>query len=566
MEDVPTTIVNMPLSADTTLGLDSSDSTLREDISRTTSHSPEYDEVPTSPHDQPLLHPDNSPVGRRPSQRSSRRISTRPSYETLSSEDADSAALIRAHPVPPALIDARGEAPPYFEVVSMDDLSRNISATTDSHQHPSEEASSPEPSSPPQNTGSRIRTSIMNLFSPRGQASAAAPPVPPIPAPSSSLSPHNVQGRVSHTRSESGPSIMSVTSTAEGGSRLSHVRTRSRPTTPGHRPSHSGTNSVFSISSNFRPLSRARSRSQNRLNAEALTSPSLISLNSISAPLTHTAVKTSLQYPKGGPTAEQMKLIASRDSFAKFGLPYGPDAIAFASHSRVDLSLGPPPGFEEVIGGSQAGPSGAGEPSGSGGQESSSPVETEVGTESPTQLTESPIEDPSPSSSRPATGNRLSSDPTAARQFSASPTLSIPQPTGLGAPPSAFKDPSSAGLPRAESRASSYLSFATAEESLHSSGDSVYLQPTTPATPATPHHLITSSTTPTTPAIIIPQDDRSRRDGDSESEDVSRTPNATHPSTPRMSSRHIHESTDTTVIVSSPTPTSPTTPFSLHAI
>ena len=179
MEDAPTTIVNMPLSADTTLGLDSSDSTLREDISRTTSHSPEYDEVPTSPHDQPLLHPDNSPVGRRPSQRSSRRISTRPSYETLSSEDADSAALIRAHPVPPALIDARGEAPPYFEVVSMDDLSRNISATTDSHQHPSEEASSPEPSSPPQNTGSRIRTSIMNLFSPRGQASAAAPPVPP---------------------------------------------------------------------------------------------------------------------------------------------------------------------------------------------------------------------------------------------------------------------------------------------------------------------------------------------------------------------------------------------------
>ncbi|KAK7678054.1 hypothetical protein QCA50_018995 [Cerrena zonata] len=562
MEDVTATIVDMPLSADTTPGLDSSDSTLREDISRTNSHSPEYEEVPTSPHDQPLLHPDNSPIGRRSSQRSLHRVSTRPSFDTLltSSDDADSAALIRAHPVPPALIDARGEAPPYFEVVSMDDLSRNISITTDSHQHSSVEVPNPEPSPPPQNAGSRIRSSILNLFSPRNPSSA--PPMPPVPS-SSQLSPHNIQGRTSHARSESGPSIMSIASTGEGGSRLSHARTRSRPTTPGHRPSHSGTNSVFSISSNFRPLSRARSRSQNRLNAEALTSPSLISLNSISAPLTHTAVKTSLMYPKAGPTADQMKLIASRESFAKFGLPYGPDAIAFASHSRVDLSQGPPPGFEEVVGSGQAGPSGEG--SGSGSHDPPSPEyqQDEGEVESPIPLTDSPVEDPSTSTSGPETVNQSTSDSVAARQLSASPTLSVPQPPGSAVPPSAFRDPASATLPRAESRASSYLSFATAEESLHSSGDSVYLQSTTPATPATPHHLIT---TPTTPAIIIPQDDRSGQNGEA-MEGLSSTPSTTNgPPTPTMSSRHIHEPTDTTVIVSLPTPTTPTTPFTTHAI
>lgn len=563
MEDVPTTIVDMPLSGDTTLGLDSSDSTLREDISRTTSHSPDYEEVPTTPHDQPLLHPDNSPVGRRSSQRSSRRISTRPSYDTLatSSEDADSAALVQAHPLPPALIDARGEAPPYFEVVSMDDLSRNISITTDSHQHSPIDAPNPEPSPPPQNAGSRIRSSILNLFSARGQPSA--PPVPPVPS-SSQLHP-NVQGRASHARSESGPSIMSLASTGEGGSRLSHVRSRSRPTTParGHRPSHSGTVSVFSISSNFRPLSRARSRSQNRLNAEALTSPSLISLNSISAPLTHTAVKTSLMYPKAGPTAEQMKLIASRESFAKFGMPYGPDAIAFASHSRVDLSQGPPPGFEEVVASDQAGQSREASGSGTRDHPDSEYPQEEVETESPIQLTESPVEEPSTSTSEPAIMNESSSDAVAARQLSASPTLSVPPPPGLAAPPSAFKDPASATPIRAESRASSYLSFATAEESIHSSGDSVYQQPNTPATPATPHHLITA---PSTPAIIIPKDDHAGDDDESGKEDILGTPRISGPLTPTMSSRHIHESTDTTVTVSSPTPTSPTSPLSVNAI
>jgi hypothetical protein len=81
-------------------------------------------------------------------------------------------------------------------------------------------------------------------------------------------------------------------------------------------------------------------------NLNNLNSPSLISLASISSPLTHTATRTEFTYPKAGPTPEQLKLISSRESFGRFGVPYGPDAVAFAaSTSRHDLSI-PPPDFD----------------------------------------------------------------------------------------------------------------------------------------------------------------------------------------------------------------------------
>ena len=110
-----------------------------------------------------------------------------------------------------------------------------------------------------------------------------------------------------------------------------------------HQPSHSGGSaSMLSL------LSRTRSNG-NLSAAEHLTSPSLISLHSISSPLTHTLVKTELTYPKGGPTPDQLRLISSRESFARFGRPYGADAIAFAaSTSRADLE--PLPGLSIAIG------------------------------------------------------------------------------------------------------------------------------------------------------------------------------------------------------------------------
>ncbi|CAL1709914.1 unnamed protein product [Somion occarium] len=573
MEDASMTVITvpMPLSNDTSLALDSSDSTLREDIS---THSPDYDPLPHSPHDQPLLHPDRSPIRRHPSQNSgSRGVTARPSYETLlSSEDGDSAALVHAHPGPPALQDVRGEAPPYFEVVAMDDLDRTMSLTTDQdHQDVSPTADSPdlsrpEPSPPPQqNAGARIRSSILGLFNSRSHTAA----VPPLPPPSSSqLSPTQIPGRTSHARSESGPSVMSVATTSEG-SRLTHVRSRSRPTTPGHRPSHSGTASMFSVTSSaFRPLSRARSRSQHHLNGQgdlnALNSPSTLSVNSISAPLTHTLVKTAMTYPKAGPTPEQLKLISSRDSFARFGVPYGPDAIAYAaSHSRVDLSLGPPPEFEEVARSNHAGPSGL------RNEDSPSPESDEEDMPVTERLAEQPSVTVSPSDPASQAAVVDGSSPSQVDEQSAptqlseglpvapSPTPSVQHPLQTGAsPPSAFKDPtSSSTLARAESRASSYLSFATAEESLHSSGDFVHSSPTSnSATPAIPHLTVPG----TTPTIVIPHDEDDGAVGVRVESDI--TSSTTAPLTPRMNSRHIHEDTDMTI---TPSPESPVTGYAI---
>lgn len=137
------------------------------------------------------------------------------------------------------------------------------------------------------------------------------------------------QRELTHTRNQSATSVES-----SGGAALS------RSPTSGHRPSQSSSGSFLS---NLR-----RKKSTNTLNSVTpLTSPSSLSVNSISAPLTHTLQKTEFMYPRSGPTPEQVKLISSRDSFFKFGRPYGPDAIAYAaSTSRQELE--PPPGFEEL--------------------------------------------------------------------------------------------------------------------------------------------------------------------------------------------------------------------------
>lgn len=115
----------------------------------------------------------------------------------------------------------------------------------------------------------------------------------------------------SHRRTGSGNSLLS--------SEYSH-HTR-EASARSHRITFSRTSNLFNVSP-LRRLSRHRS-----FNNGNLTSPSTIS-------------------PKAGPTPEQMKLISSRESFTRFGVPYGPDAIAFASSSRQNLNS-PPPGFDE---------------------------------------------------------------------------------------------------------------------------------------------------------------------------------------------------------------------------
>jgi len=73
------------------------------------------------------------------------------------------------------------------------------------------------------------------------------------------------------------------------------------------------------------------------LDDNALTSPSMISLNSVSPPLTHTATRTEFAHPRTGPTSEQVKSLSSGEAFGRFSLPYGPDAIVFAARSPPDF-------------------------------------------------------------------------------------------------------------------------------------------------------------------------------------------------------------------------------------
>ena len=231
------------------------------------------------------------------------------------------------------LPDPRGEAPPYFEVVgdladvgaTSGDLSRVDTADT----LPMAPDTLPESddTSPPV----RRRSMFRGLIDAASRAlSSPHPMAPPLPL-----------SRPSRDTAVSSPRP----------SNMSNRQVGARSPLSGHRATSSQTGSVQSVtqsvtSSAFgRVVSRTHSRSVTNV-AAGLTSPSAISIASISSPLTHTAVRTDFVYPRSGPTPEQLKLISSVQSVSKFGVPYGPDAVAFASASLVNLH-GPPPEFEE---------------------------------------------------------------------------------------------------------------------------------------------------------------------------------------------------------------------------
>jgi hypothetical protein len=221
--------------------------------------------------------------------------------------------------------DPRGEAPPYFEVVG--DLSRVDTADTlpiAPDTLPASDATSPPV---------RRRSMFRGLIDAASRAlSSPHPASPPLPL--------------------SRPSRDTAISRSPRPSNLSNRQGGARSPLSGHRASPSQSESVQSVTSQSvtssafgRVVSRTHSRSVTNV-AAGLTSPSAISMGSISSPLTHTAVRTDFVYPRSGPTPEQLKLISSVESVSKFGVPYGPDAVAFASASLVNLH-GPPPEFEE---------------------------------------------------------------------------------------------------------------------------------------------------------------------------------------------------------------------------
>ncbi|KAF9806036.1 hypothetical protein IEO21_08826 [Rhodonia placenta] len=189
--------------------------------------------------------------------------------------------------------------------------------------------------------------------------------------------------------------------------------------------------------------------------------------------------------PPAGPTPDQMKFLASVDSFKKFGVPYGPDAVAYAaSVSRVDLAQ-PPPVFEEVAG------EGAGASGGTHSRSTSGSGSESVGHDGMPVSSNEPGSGPSPQAapasdetSPPADTEHAPPESEAQSSALESPTApessspAAPAPEPLTAedvkkilrsavPPTSYK-PKTPISPL--STASSRATFATAEESLHGPG------------------------------------------------------------------------------------------------
>ncbi|KAI0058361.1 hypothetical protein BV25DRAFT_1286423 [Artomyces pyxidatus] len=522
MEDVPMTTVVMPPVAE--------DGESVRTHSRNVSEASSYVQVSNDAHvSTPLLSPDEIDENENENDNTNANVTSQTDFSA--GDDSRAALLSDRSPDP----DPRGEAPPYFQVESNpvdgsihrtgNDLARTQTIDT----LPSAPAT-PTPGEQPApalaeleaGSGSTRRRSVfrglLSALTPR----ATAPPTAPASPPSASTQP--TASRVS-TDAEPRPSGLST-------------RTNARSPLATHRPSHSGSTSVFSITSSAigRTVSRTRTRSNSNFHAAGanLTSPSSISINSISSPLTHTLVRTDFVYPRSGPTPEQLKLISSRESVGKFGVPYGADARAFAaSTSRVNLH-GPPPEFEERqsidglprpsgeyqrtpsrLAGNRSTPSPETaadartsserqqEPSGSTITQNSIPgtstsltSETSAGeagsslspiqdvTSEITSDTPNPNSEPSSTSERPpspaaSTSTGQTAHPSPVADATSSPTsLSPPtsatlskkpsstQLSGSGAPPTAFRMPTSPlGGVRSESRASSVMTFATADTS-----------------------------------------------------------------------------------------------------
>ncbi|KIJ63613.1 hypothetical protein HYDPIDRAFT_188400, partial [Hydnomerulius pinastri MD-312] len=336
--------------------------------------------------------------------------------------------------------DPRGEAPSYFEAIAGDNTMTSISLNDEPNPnppHPGLPSSVPMPvtvssvADPSDSSGGeqgggradrRSRFSfLLNPFSSSGSSSSSRAPHPPPSIAARAISPS--------IHSRSGSALSMVSSTESHGPNTHPPRNT--------RATHH-TRASSNLFRNLRSHTPSSSiGSNNRAGASSphggipFSSPSTISLDSISAPLTHTATRSEFRAPKGGLfTPEQIKLITSREALERFGAPYGPDAVAFSmSRERLAGAGGdgerPPPEFEEVEGGSRTEGTGAGD----GSEETS-------------------LEGPSMGSSSAA-----SSADTSTSSSSQSPPRS-----------SHLSPPQQHPGPRAESRASTVMSYATAQE------------------------------------------------------------------------------------------------------
>lgn len=326
MEDAPLTtqVVMPPVTEDE----DESAHSHSRNISQTSSYV--IIDEDDDPHAQtPLLETDQSNEATHERESSNAHVSP----GTLDISDVrDSDDLTPSSPEP---TDPRGEAPPYFEVVgdleavraTSGELTRVETTDTLPIAPDTSRVSDEQPAEFAMSAGGTITGRRRSMF--RGLINAASRALSsPQTHPQSPTGPRPSRDMVASPR----PSNLSA---RPAGTRSSQV---------GHRATPSNSGSVLSVTSSAFGRVTSRSRSTSNV-AAGLTSPSMISIGSISSPLTHTAVRTDFVYPRSGPTPEQLKLISSIESVSKFGVPYGPAAVAYASASRVGLQ--PPPDFEE---------------------------------------------------------------------------------------------------------------------------------------------------------------------------------------------------------------------------
>ncbi|KAG9313782.1 hypothetical protein JVU11DRAFT_6142 [Chiua virens] len=253
--------------------------------------------------------------------------------------------------------DPRGEVPSYAEAVSapegMTTISLNDPEPNHAVSHPAVPPLSHTADSSPAGRG-RARFSFLGHV------------------PFSSHHPH-------HHTGDTAPTTNDPTTLMRSESPAQHIRSGSQLSRFSSRESHETHHSRAPSRNNLR---RSQSRSNSNLFRTFRTHPSgvhagssTISLDSISAPLTHTATRAEFHAPRGGLlTPEQIKLITSREGLERFGVPYGPDAVAFSMSKERLAEMGPPPDFESATGVHQE-PSGA---TGSGDEGAEGAVERTV--------------------------------------------------------------------------------------------------------------------------------------------------------------------------------------------
>jgi hypothetical protein len=506
MEDaaMPTAVVRQSADNESSLSIDHSQ------VSR-------YSPMPTSQHDVPLLNPNDPYEGdlsmqhlpisedhdgrpRRASNAESHELSSLMRVETNNSTDSASAV---------AEADPRGEAPPYFEVVEPESPEHNAQPqSTPADPTPAETDAAP--------ASMNRRSGFRSLLNRMSIVSHATTPV-----------------SIRHARNDSSGSALSA---------VSHGRESTS------RASHRTTNSIF------RTLSRQRSThtlsSMRPSSPNALTSPSMISLHSISAPLSHTLTRTEFTYPKTGPTPEQLRVISSREHVSRFGVPYGEEAVRFASTSRVDLdSMGPPPEFDEVVGLPTTSGSGSRPVHESAGEGSS-----EIDTIPPTQTSSPPITIPQPehtdaeaSSSEPQGSSTIT--PKTRNSQSAYASSTVTSTTSTVKPSQPASEFGALLSPASDPHASvrSTASYATAIESLGLSARSQQTSPTGSA--SFPRRSKDPSVSASDAEDFYDADDGEPGGGSgygTESGDQSAL------GTPRMGGAHALEPTDATVVPARP--------------